>query len=63
MSKDISLSREFMAIAACPKCHSGLAIDYDAAELICINDECGLAYPIRDNIPILLLDEARKPKR
>ncbi len=60
MSEEINLSSEFMNVAACPKCHSGLAIDYDSKELICINDECGLRYPIRDQIPVLLIDEARK---
>ncbi len=30
-----------------------------ASELVC--QTCGLAYPIRDNIPVLLVDEARKP--
>ena len=36
------------------------ALSDDAAnELVCTG--CGLAYPVRDNIPVLLVDEARQP--
>ena len=31
----------------------------EADELVCTG--CGLAYPVRDDIPVLLVDEARKP--
>ncbi|EPD32103.1 Trm112 family protein [Propionimicrobium lymphophilum] len=58
--EEITLSSEFMDVAACPKCHSGLAIDYDNSELVCINDDCGLCYPIKNQIPVLLVEEARK---
>ena len=33
--------------------------DDAASELACTG--CGLAYPVRDNIPVLLVDEARQP--
>ena len=32
-----------------------------ASELVCTNAACGLAYPVRDDIPVLLVDEARRP--
>ena len=48
-------------ILACPKCHSPLRADEDASELVCTNTECGLAYPVRDEIPVLLVEEARRP--
>lgn len=60
-SESIDLSPAFLEIAACPNCHSKLAVDYENAELVCANAACGLAYPIRDGIPVLLVDEARKP--
>jgi hypothetical protein len=48
-------------ILACPQCHSPLRVDDDASELVCTSDACGLAYPVRDNIPVLLVEEARRP--
>ncbi len=51
-----------LEILACPKCKSPLRADDEANELICTNTECGLAYPVRDDIPVLLVDEARAPK-
>lgn len=56
---------ELLKIIVCPACRSELdltASDRDPgvpAELVCRG--CGLAYPIRDDIPVLLVDEARKP--
>lgn len=58
---ELNFSSEFMSVVACPKCRNALAIDYDAHELVCVNAECGLAYPVRDGIPILLIDQARQP--
>ena len=48
-------------ILACPNCHSALRADDEASELVCTNSECALAYPVRDDIPVLLVDEARRP--
>lgn len=44
-------------ILACPKSKAPLRLDSEAGELVC--EESGLAYPIRDGIPVLLVDEAR----
>ncbi len=44
-------------ILACPKCHSPLRPDEAASELVCTGADCGLAYPVRDDIPVLLIDE------
>ena len=52
---------DVLAILVCPSCHTKLAWDYEAGELLCTLAECGLAYPVRDGIPILLVDEARRP--
>ena len=59
---DVELSPEFLEIAACPACHSRFAVDYDNRELVCASSQCGLAYPVRDGIPILLIDEARNTR-
>jgi hypothetical protein len=50
-----------LEILACPSCHSPLREDTEASELVCTNEACGLAYPVRDDIPVLLVDEARRP--
>ncbi len=50
-----------LEILACPKCHSPLRADDAASELVCTGAGCGLAYPVRDDIPVLLIDEARDP--
>ncbi len=59
MAEGMDLSPELLSIVACPACHGKFAVDYDANELICTNQACGLAYPVRDNIPVLLVDQAR----
>jgi hypothetical protein len=48
-------------ILACPECHAPLRVDEDASELVCTSATCGLAYPVRDDIPVLLVEEARRP--
>lgn len=56
------LAPELLAIIVCPACHGELVL-VDAGEsaaqpeLVC--QACGLAYPVRDGIPVLLVDEAR----
>ncbi|GAA1791090.1 Trm112 family protein [Nocardioides hankookensis] len=51
------LDPALLEIIVCPSCRSDLAVVAD--ELVC--QGCGLAYPVRDGIPVLLVDEARKP--
>ncbi|WP_103500612.1 MULTISPECIES: Trm112 family protein [Streptomyces] len=50
-----------LEILACPECHAPLREDEAAEELVCAVEGCGLAYPVRDGIPVLLVDEARRP--
>jgi uncharacterized protein YbaR (Trm112 family) len=47
-----------LEILVCPLTKAPLRYDREARELI--SEEAGLAYPIRDGIPIMLVDEARK---
>ncbi|MCK8681746.1 MULTISPECIES: Trm112 family protein [Streptomyces] len=57
------LDAGLLEILACPACHAPLddrTADEDP-ELVCTGDSCGLAYPVRDGIPVLLVDEARRP--
>jgi uncharacterized protein len=49
-------------LLVCPLCRSRLVFDPDAAELICTGADCGLAYSVTDDgVPVLLIDEARRP--
>lgn len=52
-----------LEILACPNRHSPLREDVEAGELVCTDASCALAYPVRDHIPVLLIDEARKPEQ
>ncbi|MEV0967406.1 Trm112 family protein [Microtetraspora glauca] len=47
-------------VLACPACKSPLRASTEADELACTSESCGLVYPVRDDIPVLLVDEARK---
>ena len=55
----MKLDPKLLEILACPDCKAPLRADDAANELVCTG--CGLAYPVRDDIPVLLVDEARKP--
>ena len=55
----MNLDPKLLEILACPNCRSELRVDDVASELVCTG--CGYAYPVRDDIPVLLIDEARKP--
>jgi uncharacterized protein YbaR (Trm112 family) len=48
---------KLLEILVCPVTKGPLRYDEKAQELI--SDQAGLAYPIRDGIPIMLVDEAR----
>ncbi len=51
------IDSKLLEILVCPLTKAPLRYDREAQELI--SDEAGLAYPIRDGIPIMLVDEAR----
>jgi uncharacterized protein YbaR (Trm112 family) len=57
----VQLDPQLLEILACPQCHSTLRVDQAANELVCTSATCGLAYPVRDDIPVMLIDEARRP--
>jgi uncharacterized protein YbaR (Trm112 family) len=49
---------KFLEVLVCPVAH--VPLRYDAARHELISDQAKLAYPIRDGIPIMLADEARR---
>ena len=52
------MDAKLLEILVCPLCKGPLAYHRDQQELICKADR--LAFPVRDDIPVMLEDEARK---
>lgn len=52
------LDPKLLEILVCPLTKGPLRYDAEAGELV--SEQAGLAYPIRDGIPIMLVDEARR---
>ena len=52
------MDKKLLDILVCPVCKGPLVYNKARAELVCRADR--LAYPIRDDIPVMLEDEARK---
>lgn len=50
------IAPELLAVMQCPACSGDLKEDEKTACLVCA--ACGLAYPVRDGIPVMLVDEA-----
>lgn len=53
----MALDKELLEVLACPKCKGELEYLEAEDQLVC--HACRLIYPIRDNIPIMLIDEAQ----
>ncbi|MFT7413455.1 MAG: hypothetical protein ACI9FO_000100 [Methylophagaceae bacterium] len=52
------MDKALLDILACPNCKGSLSYRKSDNELICTT--CRVAYPIRDDIPVMLTDEARQ---
>jgi uncharacterized protein YbaR (Trm112 family) len=52
------MDKKLLDILVCPLCKGPLKFNKSAQELICKADR--LAYPVRDDIPVMLEDEARR---
>lgn len=52
----MAISKELLEVLACPKCKGDLRLNETQDGLIC--DACKLRYPIKEDIPIMLIDEA-----
>jgi uncharacterized protein len=56
------ISPELLNILRCPQCKSELQINDEQTTLTCLNAECALIYPIRDEIPVMVIEEATSAK-
>lgn len=55
----MAISKELFDLMCCAFCKSGLRLEGE--RIHCTNAECGLIYVIEDDIPNMLIDEARRP--
>lgn len=53
------IDKELLEILACPKCKARIREEGD--RLVCTSPRCGLRYPVREGIPVMLIDEAEQP--
>jgi len=54
----MAVDKELLDILACPKCKGNLKLTDQEDGLVC--EACKLKYPIKDDIPVMLIDEAEK---
>lgn len=53
----MGIDKELLAILACPKCKNDVKINSSGDGIEC--RACGLVYPVKDGIPVMLVEEAR----
>lgn len=53
------IDQDLLEILACPQCKAPVRLEGE--RLICTNAACGLRYPIREGIPVMLVEEAEQP--
>ena len=54
----MALDKDLLDILACPKCKGDVKLTDSGDGLVC--EKCKLLYEIKDDIPIMLIDEAKK---
>lgn len=54
----MAINPELLEILVCPKCKTKVELTADKNALRCTNPECRLVYPIREDIPVMLIEEA-----
>ena len=53
------IDKDLLEILACPACHA--PVRQEGERILCTAAGCGLRYPVRDGIPVMLVEEAEKP--
>ena len=56
----MALDQKLLDILVCPNCHGEVEYVKDLNVIVC-RGECKYRYPVRDDIPVMLIDEAEKP--
>lgn len=52
----MTIDKELLEILACPRCKGRIKLDEKRGGLVC--EKCRLVYPVKDDIPVMLVDEA-----
>ena len=53
------VDKELLDILVCPNCRG--EVEYRPQQEVIVCKKCGLRYPVRDDIPVMLIEEAEKP--
>lgn len=53
----MAIRKELLEVLACPKCKGDIYLNAAKDGLVC--QACGLLYPVREDIPVMLIDEAK----
>ena len=56
MEERMIIDKELLEILACPKCKGNVRLNEKNEGLVC--DRCRVVYPVKDGIPVMLVDEA-----
>ncbi len=54
----MTLKPELLEILACPQCKGEVRLDEERNGIVC--EKCRLVYPVQDDIPVMLIDEAER---
>lgn len=56
----MAVDKELLDILACPNCRGNVEYREQDDEIVCVG-RCRYRYPVRDDIPVMLIEEATKP--
>jgi uncharacterized protein YbaR (Trm112 family) len=56
----MAVDKELLDILVCPNCRGDVEYRQSEDEIVCVGT-CRYRYPVRDDIPVMLIDEATKP--
>ena len=55
----MTVDKELLEILVCPHCRGDIEYRQEEEVIVCL--KCGYRYPVRDDIPVMLIEEAEKP--
>jgi len=58
----MAVNPHLLEVLRCPNCRSEVRISEDHKSISCLSEECGLIFPVKDDIPVMIVEEATKPE-